>query len=62
MKSLIRIPKACARLSVGKSKFYEFVNEGRIRLVHPGPKISAVVEDELDALIAEFIAERDETA
>ena len=59
MKKLIRPKGAWTRLGVGRTKFYELVDEGRIRLVHLGPKISAVVEDELDALIEEFIAERD---
>ena len=43
----------------GKSKFYELVNAGRLRLVRLGPKSVAVVEHELDALIEELIAERD---
>ena len=61
MKKLVRPKAAWAQLSVGKSKFYELVNAGRLRLVRLGPKSVAVVEHELDALIEELIAERDAT-
>jgi hypothetical protein len=48
------------RLPVGRTKFYEdYVNTGRLRLVRLGPKSVAVVDDEVDKLIAELIAERD---
>jgi hypothetical protein len=48
------------RLPVGRTKFYEdYVNTGRLRLVRLGPKSVAVVDDEVDRLIAELIAERD---
>jgi hypothetical protein len=62
-RSLIR-PKNVygpgGRLPIGRTKFYEdFVNTGRIRLVRLGPKSVAVVDDELDQLINELIAERD---
>jgi hypothetical protein len=46
-------------LHCGKSKFYDLVNKGRIRLVYLGPKTAAVPEHELHALIEELIAERD---
>jgi excisionase family DNA binding protein len=59
MKKLIRPKAAWTQLSVGKSKFYELVNAGRLRLVRLGPKSVAVVEHELDALIEELMAERD---
>jgi hypothetical protein len=48
------------RLPVGRTKFYEdYVNTGRLRLVRLGPKSVAVVDDEVDKLITELIAERD---
>jgi hypothetical protein len=48
------------RLPVGRTKFYEdYVNTGRLRLVRLGPKSVAVVDDEVDKLIDELIAERD---
>ena len=48
------------RLPVGRTKFYEdFVHTGRLRLVHLGPKAVAVLEDELDQLIAELSGARD---
>jgi hypothetical protein len=48
------------RIPVGKSTFYrDFVNTGRIKLVHISPRSVAVVDDELDVLVDELIAERD---
>jgi hypothetical protein len=48
------------RLPVGRTKFYEdYVNTGRLLLVRLGPKSVALVDDEVDKLIAELIAERD---
>jgi hypothetical protein len=48
------------RLPVGRTKFYEdYVNTGRLRLVRLGPRSVAVVDDEVDKLIAELFAERD---
>jgi predicted DNA-binding transcriptional regulator AlpA len=59
-RKLLRLPEARKRLAVGKTKFDEdFIKTGRLRLVRIGPKCVAVVEDELDALIDEIVAERD---
>jgi hypothetical protein len=60
-KRLIRVPAACARLGVGKTKLYEFVADGRLQLVNIGPTSVAVIEDpdktpgSLDALIEDLI-------
>jgi predicted DNA-binding transcriptional regulator AlpA len=60
MMRFVRPKEAQARLGIGASKFYEdYVAPGRIRLVRLGPRSVAVPEDELDALMAELIAERD---
>jgi hypothetical protein len=59
-RKLLRLPEARKRLAVGKTKFDEdFIKTGRLRLLRIGPKCVAVVEDELDALIDEIVAERD---
>jgi hypothetical protein len=61
-KRLARVPQALARLGVGKTRFYELVNEGRLALVNLGPGSVAAVEDDdkspgsIDALIDELIA------
>jgi hypothetical protein len=63
MKSFIRVPAACARLGIGKTRFYELVTEGRLKLVSVGLNASAAIADpecspgSLDALIDELIAE-----
>jgi predicted DNA-binding transcriptional regulator AlpA len=54
-KRLIRVPAACARLGVGKTKLYEFVADGRLQLVNIGPTSVAVIEDPDDALIEDLI-------
>jgi predicted DNA-binding transcriptional regulator AlpA len=60
-RRLVRPKEAQKRLGVGHSKFYkDFINSGRLRLVELGPRSKAAVEDELDDLIEELIAERDE--
>ena len=61
-RRLIRPREAWARLGCGHTKFYELVGAGRIRLVELSPRIKAVVEDELDALIDELIEARDAVA
>jgi hypothetical protein len=59
---LIRPKEACARLGVGRTKFYkDLVAAGRLRLVYLGPRTSAVVERELELLIEELVRERDAT-
>ena len=48
------------RIPVGRSMFYDkFVNTGRLRLVPLGERAKAAVEDEVDAIVNEIIAERD---
>jgi hypothetical protein len=60
-RRLVRPKEAQKRLGVGRTKFYQdFVATGRLRLVGLGPRSKAAVEDELDDLIEELIAERDE--
>jgi hypothetical protein len=60
-RRLVRPKEAQKRLGVGHTKFWQdFVATGRLRLVELGPRSKAAVEDELDDLIAELIAERDE--
>ena len=60
-RRLLRLKEAQKRLGVGRTKFYEdFVNTGLLRLVELGPRAKAAVEDEIDDLIEELIAERDE--
>jgi predicted DNA-binding transcriptional regulator AlpA len=59
-RKIVRPREAQSRLGVGHTKFYEdFVNTGRLRLVRLGPRCVGAVEDELDALIGELVAERD---
>lgn len=60
-RKLVRPKEAQKRLGVGHTKFWQdFVATGRLRLVELGPRSKAAVEDELDDLIEELIAERDE--
>jgi hypothetical protein len=57
---LLRPKAICAKLGVGKTKFWEdFVRTGRINLVDVGPNAKACPEYEVDDVIAEMIAERD---
>jgi predicted DNA-binding transcriptional regulator AlpA len=59
-KRIIRPKEAWNRMGIGHSKFYEdFVNTGRIRLVRLGARAQGVFEHELDALMEELAAERD---
>ena len=61
-KRLLRKKEARARLGVGKTKFQkDYVKTGRIHLVPISERIEGVVEEELDALIEEIIAERNAT-
>lgn len=60
MKRLLRPNVAMDRLGVGHTKFYkDIVGTGRLRLVRLGLRARGVVEDEVDALIKELMAERD---
>ncbi len=62
------VRKPWERLGISRSRFYEhFINTGRLRLVKPlGDKRpnspSAVVEEELEAVQAEIIAEGERKA
>jgi predicted DNA-binding transcriptional regulator AlpA len=60
MKKLVRIPEILKRIPVGRTKLREdFINTGRLRLVRLGPRAVGAVEEEVDALVDELIAERD---
>jgi hypothetical protein len=60
-RKLVRPKEAQRRLGVGHTKFWQdFVATGRLKLVELGPRSKAAVEDELDDLIDELIAERDQ--
>jgi excisionase family DNA binding protein len=50
-RKIIRPREAQARLGMRHTRFYELVNEGKIRLVRLGPRAVGVIEDELDAFI-----------
>jgi excisionase family DNA binding protein len=58
-RKIIRPQEAAQRLGIKHTKFYELVNAGRLQLVRLSPRCTGVVEDELDALIDQLIAERD---
>lgn len=59
-KRLIREPEVCARLACGKTTLDEkFIKTGRLRWVYPSERYKAAVEDEVDVLVDELIAERD---
>ena len=56
-RSLLRKKEAQRRLGVGKTKFYEdYIRTGRLRLVPISERIECVVEEDVDAVIAEKIA------
>lgn len=49
------------RIGVGRSTFWaSYVKTGRVRLVRMGRQARGIVDDELEGLIDELIAERDE--
>jgi excisionase family DNA binding protein len=54
MAQILRPKEAARRLGVGHTRFYELVNEGRLRLVRLGERSVGVVEDELNQFIAEL--------
>jgi excisionase family DNA binding protein len=58
-RQILRPREAARRLGVGHSRFYEIVNEGKIRLVRLGDRAVGVIEDELDAYIDSLPAARD---
>lgn len=60
-RRLISLPEAMTRLHCKHTKFYDYyVKPGRLKLVKLGLQKSAAVEDEVDALIEQAIAARDE--
>ena len=60
-KVLIREPAVCSRLGCGKTTLDEkFIKTGRLRWVYLSERYKAAVEEEVDALVDELIAERDE--
>jgi predicted DNA-binding transcriptional regulator AlpA len=58
-RALLRPRQIQDRLGVGKTKFWDLVHAGRIKLVRIGPKSVACPEHEIDALIDEMMATRD---
>jgi hypothetical protein len=60
-KRIIRPKEAMARLSVGHTYFYEaFVRTGRLRLIPLAGRSRGVLESDLDALIDELAAARNQ--
>jgi excisionase family DNA binding protein len=50
-RCILRPKEAARRLGVGHTRFYELVNEGRLRLVRLGERCVGIREDELDQFI-----------
>jgi predicted DNA-binding transcriptional regulator AlpA len=62
-RRLLRPKEAQLRLAVSRTMFWDFfIGKKRLKLVRIGPKAVAIVEDELDALIEQMIADRDTAA
>jgi predicted DNA-binding transcriptional regulator AlpA len=58
--AILRPKAAWTKLGISKQTFYrKYVRTGRIRLIQIGRRTTGVLEDEIDALIEEMIAERD---
>ena len=56
-RGLVRLKEARARLGVGKTAFREkYIQTGRLKLVPIGVRTVAVIQAQLDAVIAEEIA------
>jgi excisionase family DNA binding protein len=53
-RCILRPKEAARRLGVGHTRFYELVNEGRLRLVRIGERSVGVIEDELNRFIEEL--------
>lgn len=58
-RRLLRPRQIQQKLSIGNTRFWEYVKQGRIRLVNVGPRSRAAPEEEIDALIDQLMAERD---
>jgi excisionase family DNA binding protein len=52
MVQILRPREAAKRLGVGHTRFYELVNEGRLRLVRLGERSVGVTETELARFVA----------
>jgi excisionase family DNA binding protein len=57
MSRLLRIPEACAELSIGRSRLYELIAAGEIAAVKIGSRGVRIPSTELDR----FVADRLET-
>lgn len=53
---LYRIPEAAARLAISRSKLYEEIFAGRIRVVHIGGAVR-IASSEIEAYIQRLVAE-----
>jgi predicted DNA-binding transcriptional regulator AlpA len=63
MRRLVRPKEAMRVLGVGHTKFYQdFVTTGRLRAVRLGARSVAFPSDEIDTLVTELIASRDQPA
>jgi predicted DNA-binding transcriptional regulator AlpA len=59
-RRLLRPKEAQERLGVSRTTFWDhFIGKRRLRLVRISPKTVGIIEDELDAVIDQMIAERD---
>lgn len=59
-KRILRPAESQAKLSVGHTKFWEFIKTGKLRPpVRLGPKSVGHPENEIDDLIDQLVAERD---
>jgi excisionase family DNA binding protein len=50
-RQVLRPKEAARRLGIGHTRFYELVNEKKLRLVRLGDRAVGVLEEELDAFI-----------
>jgi hypothetical protein len=56
-RKLVPLSVGCDRLGVGDTKLREeYIKTGRLRVIYVGAKSPRLVEDELDAVVAEVIA------
>jgi predicted DNA-binding transcriptional regulator AlpA len=62
-RCILRPAEAMRRLGIKRTTFYgSFVASGRLRLVHIGARARGVIEDELNQLIDDLAAARDQDA
>ena len=58
MKKIIRKPEAAARLGAGLSTLHEkYIATGRLKLIYLGKRSVGLLEEDVDRLIGELIAE-----